>query len=141
MGIELRCEQPGDEEAVDIVNCRAFHSMDGANIVRLLRQYHPAFDRRYSVTAWDGARMVGHSLFTPADLRLMGRTVRALAVGPVAVVPQYQRQRHRRADAAVRPRDGAARTASRSRSFTATRPTTRATAIAPATGSPREPGH
>jgi putative acetyltransferase len=90
--VELRCERPGDEEAVDVVNCRAFGRMQEANLVRLLRMYHPAFDQRYSLTAWDGGRMVGHTLFTPADLRLMGRTVRALAVGPVAVVPDRQRQ-------------------------------------------------
>ncbi|HIE26402.1 TPA: N-acetyltransferase [Candidatus Poribacteria bacterium] len=91
MSIRLRSETSGDEEAIDIVNCRAFGEMDEANLVRLLRTYYPAFDRRYSITAWDDEQLVGHALFTPAQIRLMGKTVKALAVGPVAVLPESQR--------------------------------------------------
>ena len=90
--IEIRAEAPGDEEAIDTVNCRAFGQMDEAHLVRLLRQSSPGFDRRFSVTAFDGDLMVGHTLFNPANIRLMGATVRALAVAPVAVLPEYQRQ-------------------------------------------------
>jgi putative acetyltransferase len=91
MTIDLRSEKPGDEEAVDIVNCSAFEEMAVANIVRLMRAHHPAFDPRYSITAWDGDRMVGHALFVPATIPLMGERVRALGVGPVGVIPQRQR--------------------------------------------------
>ena len=66
--------------------------MDEANIVRLLRTYSAGFDPRYSVTAWDGRDLVGHALFTPARVRLMGESVKALALGPIAVVPERQRQ-------------------------------------------------
>jgi putative acetyltransferase len=82
--ITLRSEVPGDEDAIDVVVCRAFGSMDEANLVRLLRTCCPTFD--------PGDQMVGHTLFTPADVRLMGRTTRVLAVAPVAVVPERQRQ-------------------------------------------------
>lgn len=92
MSICVRGERPGDEDAIDLVNCEAFGSMNEANIVRGMRAYYPAFDRRYSVTAWDGGECVGHALFTPARLRLGGETVTALAVGPVAVRPDWQRQ-------------------------------------------------
>ena len=92
MTIELRSERNGDEDAIDVVNCRAFKSMDEANIVRLMRTYSPAFDRRYSVTAWAGGEMVGHALFTPARIRLMGETIAAIALGPIAVVPERQKQ-------------------------------------------------
>ena len=92
MSIEIRSERPGDEPAIDAVNCRAFGKMDEANIVRGMRALHPRFDPRFSVIAWDGDEAVGHALFTPADIRLMGETVRALAVGPVAVVPEKQKQ-------------------------------------------------
>ncbi len=92
MNIELRCEQPGDEDAIDVVHCQAFRNMEQANLVRMMRSQHPAFERRFSLTAWDGDRMVGHALFTPAGIRLMGRTLRALAVEPVAVVPDRQGQ-------------------------------------------------
>ena len=92
MEIRVRSERPGDEEAIDLVNCRAFGEMDEANIVRLMRSNYPAFDRRYSLTAWDGDQLVAHALFSPARLRLMGKTVAALGVGPVAVLPERQRQ-------------------------------------------------
>ncbi len=92
MKIQLRGEMPGDEDAIDVVECRAFREMNEAHLVRLMRQHYHAFDRRFSVTAWDGPQMVGHTLFSPARIRLMGETVRALAVGPVAVVPERQRQ-------------------------------------------------
>jgi len=91
MSIQLRNERPGDEEAIDVVNCSAFEEMDEANLVRLLRAYGPPYDRRFSATAWDDDEMVGHTLFTPVRIRLMGETVRALMVGPVAVVPERQR--------------------------------------------------
>ena len=92
MSIGLRSEREGDEDAIDVVNCRAFRSMDEANIIRLMRTYSPAFDHRYSIAAWDGDEMVGHALFTPANIRLMGQTVKALALGPIAVVPERQRR-------------------------------------------------
>jgi len=82
----------GDEEAIDRVLSQAFGAMDESHIVRLLRSNYPMFDRRYSVTAWEGGGMVGHALFTPARIRLMGGTVSALAVGPVAVTPAWQRR-------------------------------------------------
>ena len=88
----IRGERIGDEDAIDVVNTRAFESADEPYLVRNLRTYYPMFDSRYSVTAWHGDEMVGHTLFTPAQLRLMGETVSALAVGPVAVVPEHQRK-------------------------------------------------
>ena len=92
MKLHLRGERADDADAIDIVNCRAFRSMDEAHIVRLMRDHHPAFDPRYSITAWDGGELVGHALFTPARLRLMGRYVASLALGPIAVLPERQGQ-------------------------------------------------
>ena len=89
--IVIRSERSGDEEAIDLVNCRAFGAMGEPNVVRLLRTYYPAFDTRYSITAWEAGRMVGHTLCSPADIRLRGETVRALVVAPVAVMPERQR--------------------------------------------------
>ncbi len=92
MSIMISGERFGDEADIDNVNSQAFASMSEANIVRLTRQYYPAFDRRYSVIAREGEAIIGHALFTPARIRLLGQTVPALAVGPVAVAPHRQRQ-------------------------------------------------
>lgn len=88
----VRSERPGDEDALDIVNCRGFGRMSEAHLVRNIRAYYPAFDRRYSVVAWAAAEAVGHVLFTPVGVRLMGRTVSGLLVGPVVVAPEYRRR-------------------------------------------------
>jgi putative acetyltransferase len=85
-------ERPGDEDAIDDVVCRAFGSMCEAHIIRLMRQTHPAFDPAFSLVMRDADRIIGHVLFTPARIRLMGRTIAALAVGPVATTPDRQKQ-------------------------------------------------
>ena len=90
--IEIRGERPGDEEAINEVNCRAFRHADEGQIVDDMRRVYPLYDRRFSVTAWHQEEMVGHALFTPVRQRLMGTTMWSLAVGPVAVVPEFQRQ-------------------------------------------------
>lgn len=114
MSLHLRPELPGDEEAIDRVNFLAFDGFgmtDGprtpdrvgrglleAHLVRRLRAM-PTFDPAYSITALsdEGSasgreEMVGHALFTPSHLRLMGRTVRAIELGPLAVTPEWQRK-------------------------------------------------
>lgn len=90
--ISIRSERPGDEDAIDTVVSRAFGEMDEANLVRMLRQRQPGFDRELSICAWAGDSMVGHTGFIPVDLRLMGRAVAAAAVAPVAVAPAFQRR-------------------------------------------------
>jgi len=88
----LRSELPGDEDAIDFVVCRAFGSMNEAHLVRMLRETYSEFDPRFSVVACDGDQVVGHALFTPARIRLMDETVDGLALGPIGVLPERQRQ-------------------------------------------------
>ncbi len=90
--IEVRSELPGDEEAIHIVTCRAFMHDDEGQIIDDMRKFYPYFERRLSITAWHRDKLVGHTLFTPVRLWFMGSVVRALAVGPVAVAPEYQRR-------------------------------------------------
>jgi predicted N-acetyltransferase YhbS len=90
MELRLHGEQDGDASAIEEVNCRAFGSMGEAHIVRLMRRYYPCYDPRYSVVAWDGTAAIGHTLGTPLTMRLMGKNTRAVAIGPVAVIPEYQ---------------------------------------------------
>ena len=82
-GVKIRSEMAGDEDAIDAVICRAFGRMNESHLVRLLRDHYPGFDRRYSLTAWEGDQMVGHALFTAARIHLVGRTVKALALAPI----------------------------------------------------------
>ena len=91
-GVTIRPEQAGDDELIDGVVCAAFNEMDEANLIRMMRQHYPAYDARYSLTAWEKDTLVGHMLMSPSRIRLMGQTVLALAVGPVAVLPDRQRR-------------------------------------------------
>ena len=90
--LHLHCEKPGDEDRIDVVLSRAFGGMDVPNLVRMLRERQPEFDPDLSICASDGDRIIGYTGFIPFDMRLMGSTVRAVAVAPVAVVPEYQRR-------------------------------------------------
>ena len=66
--IAIRGERPGDEEAINIVNCRAFRHADEGQIVDDMRVHYPRYDRRFSAVAWHGET----------------------AVGPVAVCPNFK---------------------------------------------------
>ena len=85
-------ERPGDEDRIDVVLSRAFAGMDVPNLVRMLRERQPEFEPSLSICASDGDRIVGYTGFIPFDMRLMGSSVRAVAVAPVAVAPEYQRR-------------------------------------------------
>jgi len=92
MHIDIRSEEAGDEDAIDMVVCRAFQEMNEANLVRLYRESYPRFNRKYSVTAWDGSKLVGYALYLPLEMRLDGNWVDAVALSPDAVVPEWQNQ-------------------------------------------------
>lgn len=90
--VTCRCERVGYERAIDVAVTRAFCKADEANLVRMLRDRQPGFDRELSICAWDGGELVGYLALIPLDMRLMGRRVAAAAVAPVAVVPPRQKQ-------------------------------------------------
>jgi len=92
MSVEFRSERPGDEEAIGVVECRAFGSMCHANLVAAYRRHYPAFDRNYSLCAWDGDELVGHALFLPFETTLLGGQTKAMALAIDGVIPERQRQ-------------------------------------------------
>jgi len=84
----IRPEELKDQHAVFAVNQSAFETPAEANLVDILRRdAHPII----SLVAENGEAIVGHIMFSPAsltdhpDLNIMG-------LGPVAVVPAYQRK-------------------------------------------------
>jgi putative acetyltransferase len=86
----IRAETPGDFSLIDQVHRDAFGSVMEGYIVREMRENYPLYDPAFSLTAWSGDELVGHVLFSPACIRLGGRTVKALALGPIAVRPSFQ---------------------------------------------------
>jgi putative acetyltransferase len=85
----IRPERPGDRAAVFEVNRRAFPSAAEAKLVDALR---PLADPLVSLVAETGGRVVGHALFTPVTVSASEGERQAMALGPLAVLPEFQRR-------------------------------------------------
>ncbi|HEX9987498.1 MAG TPA: N-acetyltransferase [Chloroflexia bacterium] len=86
----IRPETVRDYAAIAAVHAYAFrnHAAEAA-IVALLR-HRTAFDPELSLVAEVGGEIVGHVLFSPYTVRLLGQDVRAVNLAPIAVHPAYQ---------------------------------------------------
>jgi putative acetyltransferase len=89
LGLTVRAEKPQDREAVREVNRRAFGGEDEARLVDALRDGGYA---RLSLVAEEGGRVVGHVLFSDLPIVTPACTRHALALAPVAVLPDRQRR-------------------------------------------------
>jgi putative acetyltransferase len=79
----IRSETPADFEAIRFVEEAAFGRLAEAQLVDDLRA---AGDSVFSLVAVDDGTVVGHALFSS-----MKAPFPALALGPVTVLPEYQR--------------------------------------------------
>jgi putative acetyltransferase len=87
--IDIRPEEPGDEAGIARVDDDAFGQPDESRLVDALRR---AGHRTISLVAVDDAVIVGHILFSPVSIEPNGWDVHALGLGPMAVLPDRQRQ-------------------------------------------------
>jgi putative acetyltransferase len=87
--IEIRKEQPLDITPIREVHIRAFGQSQEADIVDQLRQN---CNDLLSFVAILGNQVVGHILFSPATIEGQGRNVSGMALAPMAVMPDCQRQ-------------------------------------------------
>jgi putative acetyltransferase len=85
----IRHECLADHEAIRQVNRRAFGQEDEARLVDALRDGGHV---RVSLVAEIGGVVVGHILFSDLPIQTATGTVSALALAPMAVLPEYQRQ-------------------------------------------------
>ncbi len=86
MLIEIREEGPHDVAAVRDLNRRAFGQDQESNIVDALRGSGAAL---LSLVATVNDRLVGHIMYSSA---VIGDSVTGAALGPMAVLPECQRQ-------------------------------------------------
>ncbi len=86
MLIEIREERPDDVAAVRNLNRRAFGQDQESNIVDALRANGAAL---LSLVATLDDRVVGHIMYSPLTI---GGNVTGAALGPMAVLPEHQRQ-------------------------------------------------
>lgn len=87
----IRPELESDFEAIDEVHRQAFGQQVEADLVRALRQ-EPGYDSRLSLVAIVGDRVAGHILFSPIHIEAGGQSWPALALAPIGVLPELQRQ-------------------------------------------------
>lgn len=85
----IRPETPEDSAAIRNVNQEAFGSSVEADLVKKLRS-----GQKYtlSLVATDGEMIIGHILFSPVIIGSGSSGFEALGLGPMAVLPAYQRQ-------------------------------------------------
>jgi len=88
----IRAEKKDDYPRITLVHDSAFGEANEGRLVWLLRET-PHFDPELSLVAEFGSgSIVGHVLFYPVFIRaLTGVRVGALALAPLAVLPEYQR--------------------------------------------------
>lgn len=84
--IEIREERPGDVAAICDVNKRAFGQDQEGNIVDALRSSGAVL---LSLVATLNGQVVGHIMYSPLSV---GGEVTGAALGPMAVLPEHQRQ-------------------------------------------------
>lgn len=88
----IRPERPADYAAIADLHTRAFANRTvEASIVALHRQ-RAAFDLDLSLVAEMDGHIAGHALFSPHRMQLLGETVLAVNLAPIAVDPAFQRQ-------------------------------------------------
>jgi putative acetyltransferase len=85
--VEIREEAADEADAIDAVHLAAFGGPFEAALVRRLRADGLAV---LSLVAVEQGT-VGHGLLSRLDVEVEGRTIRALALAPVAVKPEHQR--------------------------------------------------
>jgi putative acetyltransferase len=91
--VTIRRERPGEAEAVRAVNDAAFGTLLEGQIVDDIRGTDRWIEGGSLVASDAEGRLVGHVLLSEGDLDLeAGGTRRIWMVGPVAVVPDRQRQ-------------------------------------------------
>lgn len=91
MKLSVRPETSEDHEAIRDVNMRAFGRPVEALIVERVRSTS-AFLPELSLVAEQDGRIVGHVLFSEAVIEGVAERWTVLALGPVAVIPERQRQ-------------------------------------------------
>jgi putative acetyltransferase len=84
--VEIREECPDDIAAIREVNRRGFEEVQESNIVDALQTNGAAL---LSLVAIMHDRVIGHIIYSPASV---GEMVEGAALGPMAVLPEHQRQ-------------------------------------------------
>jgi putative acetyltransferase len=87
----LRSEKESDYLGIDEVNERAFGQTNEGALIRKLRST-PKFIPELSLIAEAQGQIVGHILFFPIEIRGDSGIFSSLALAPMSVLPEFQKQ-------------------------------------------------
>ena len=87
--IHIRPERTEDTESIRELTISAFQGDEEARLIAAIRA-SDYFIPELSLVAVETDRIVGHILFSPITVESSGKSVNALALAPMAVVPEYQ---------------------------------------------------
>jgi putative acetyltransferase len=91
MTITVRPETPEDYDAVRSVNLAAFDTATEADLVDAMREETEYVPKLSLVAELDG-QIVGHALFSEVMIERESSELKALSLGPIAVLPEHQSQ-------------------------------------------------
>jgi putative acetyltransferase len=89
--ILLRGERETDFKDIYEINTRAFGGDSEAKLINELRKTRSYIKGLSIVAVWE-EKVIGHAMLTHAYVVNQGRRFNCLALGPMAVLPEYQRR-------------------------------------------------
>ncbi|MGX1901753.1 GNAT family N-acetyltransferase [Thermolongibacillus altinsuensis] len=92
MNFHIRSEKIDDYKGIREVNMLAFHREDEAKLVESIRESEYFIPELSLVAVTDEHEIIGHILFSEITLETDKENLPTLALAPMAVKPQYQRQ-------------------------------------------------
>ncbi|MCC7206750.1 MAG: N-acetyltransferase [Anaerolineae bacterium] len=90
--VRIRPETPADYAAIADVNARAFANSAAEPVIVALQRARPGFDPELSLVAERDGQIVGHVLFFPERMNLLGESLPVVNLAPIAIHPAYQKQ-------------------------------------------------
>jgi len=88
----IRSERPQDYAFIADILVRAFEDRADEALITALGRQRSQFDPELALVAEDEGQVIGYALFNSASIRLLGQTVRAVNLGPIAVDPNVQKK-------------------------------------------------
>ena len=89
--VTIRPETQNDIRAIRKLNKRAFKGNSDSKLVDALRE-SDSFIAAFSLVAEKDGQVVGHILFSPVSIKGLNGPAPALALAPMAVLPEFQNQ-------------------------------------------------
>lgn len=89
MSVTIREERLEDVAAIRFVNDKAFGQSQEGELVEMLRKNNGVL---LSLVAVVDRRVVGHLLYSPVSIKSGGEETAGAGLGPMAVLPEFQRQ-------------------------------------------------